>query len=138
MLIKGNIHTDERGVIRFFNDFSFDGVQRFYVITHSDTNVIRAWQGHKTETKFFIVAKGAFVVNWIKIKNWKDPSEDLEINSKILTDRRSEILIIPPGHVNGFKAVESESTIIVYSDKTLQESQEDDFRYPLEYWKFQR
>lgn len=138
MIVKGNTHADQRGIVRFVNDFNFEGVKRFYVITHSDINVIRAWQGHKTETKHFFVAKGVFRVNWIKIDNWKQPSEDLEIQSRTLTDRKSEILIIPPGHVNGFKALESDSILIVFSDKTLQESKEDDFRFSLDYWLFQR
>ena len=138
MIVQGNIHIDKRGSVRFVNDFNFDGVKRFYVINHPDTNVIRAWQGHKTETKHFFVAKGIFLVKWIKIDNWKRPSEGLEIQSKTLTDRKSEILTILPGHTNGFKALEPDSTLVVFSDKTLQESKEDDFRFPVDYWKFQQ
>jgi dTDP-4-dehydrorhamnose 3,5-epimerase-like enzyme len=138
MIVQGNIHTDQRGSVRFVNDFNFDGVKRFYVIDHPDINVIRAWQGHRTETKHFFVAKGVFLINWIMIDNWKKPSSGLEIQSKTLTDRNSEILIIPPGHVNGFQALSSDSIIVVFSDKTLQESKEDDFRFPVDYWKFQQ
>jgi dTDP-4-dehydrorhamnose 3,5-epimerase-like enzyme len=94
--------------------------------------------GHRTETKHFFVAKGVFLINWIMIDNWKKPSSGLEIQSKTLTDRNSEILIIPPGHVNGFQALSSGSIIVVFSDKTLQESKEDDFRFPVDYWKFQQ
>ena len=138
MIVQGNTHTDQRGRVRFVNDFNFEGLKRFYVITHSDINVIRAWQGHKTETKYFFVAKGVFLVNWIKIDNWKQPSEGLEIKSKTLTERKSEILIIPPGHANGFKALESDSMLVVFSDKTLQESKEDNFRFPVDFWKLQQ
>ena len=136
-IIQGNIHTDQRGNIRFVNDFKFENVKRFYIITHSDIDVIRAWQGHQKETKYLYVAKGAFSVNWINIDNWTDPSRELEIHTKRITERKSEILIIPPGHVNGFKALEPDSTLIIFSDKTLQESKEDDFRFPLDYWAFQ-
>ena len=138
MIVQGHIHRDQRGSVRFVNDFSFEGVKRFYVIDHPDMDVIRAWQGHKTETKHFFVAKGVFLFNWITIDNWKQPSGGLEIQSKTLTDRKCEILIIPPGHVNGFKALEPDSTLVVFSDKTLQESKEDDFRFPIDYWKFQQ
>ena len=138
VIVRGNTHTDPRGKVRYVNDFDFEYVKRFYVITHPDIDLIRAWQGHKKETKSFFVAKGVFSVKWIKIDNWVQPSEELEIESRIITDQKSEILIISPGHVNGFKALESDSTLIVFSDKTLQESKEDDFRYPLDYWPFQR
>jgi dTDP-4-dehydrorhamnose 3,5-epimerase len=138
MIVQGKTHTDRRGRVRFVNDFKFESIKRFYAITHCDINVIRAWQGHRTETKHFFVAKGVFLVNWIKIDNWKRPSEGLEIQSKTLTDKQSEILIIPPEHANGFKALESNSTLVVFSDKTLQESKEDDFRFPVDYWNFQQ
>ena len=134
-LIKGNIHQDHRGIIRFVNDFTFENIKRFYTITHPDTHTIRAWQGHKLETKYFYVTKGSFLINWIQIDNWQQPSKDLNINTHTLSITQSEILIIPPGHVNGFKALEPDSTMVVFSDMSLEESKEDDFRFPQEYWK---
>lgn len=137
MLIHGNLHTDHRGTIRFVNDFTFDGIKRFYTITHSDTNIIRAWQGHKLETKYFYVTQGSFLINWIGIDNWQQPSKHLKINAHTLTQTQSEILIIPPGHVNGFKALEPDSTMIVFSDMLLGESKEDDYRFPEDYWRIE-
>ncbi len=134
-LIPGNIHTDPRGTIRFVNDFTFEGIKRFYAITHPDINIIRAWQGHQLETKYFYVTKGSFLINWIKIDDWTAPSKSLEIQSKILSDQQSQILIIPPGHVNGFKALEPDSTLMVFSDMSLEESKDDDFRFPQDYWR---
>lgn len=107
MIIQGNIHTDPRGNIHFVNDFTFDGIKSFYTITHPKTSTIRAWQGHKLETKYFYVTKGSFLIKWINIDIWEQPLKNLKINTRILTDNRSEILLIAPGHVNGFKAVES-------------------------------
>ena len=137
-LIAGNIHQDNRGIIRFVNDFQFENVKRFYTIYHPDVSVIRAWQGHKLERKYFYVAKGSFLINWIEINNWEKPSKDLTINSKVLSDKESEVLLIKPGHANGFKALEDNSIMTVFSDKTLEESKADDYRFDLEYfndWK---
>jgi len=133
-LIKGNIHKDQRGIVRFVNDFHFENVKRFYSITHPDTSTIRAWQGHKLETKYFYVTKGSFLINWIKIDNWQQPSKDLNIKKHTLSDTQSEILIIPPGHVNGFKALEPDSTMIMFSDMLLEDSKKDDYRFPVNYW----
>lgn len=133
-LIKGNIHKDHRGIVRFVNDFDFERIKRFYTITHPDTSVIRAWQGHKLKTKYFYVNKGSFLINWIEIDNWQQPSKELEINSYTLSDTQSEILIIPPGHVNGFKALEPDSTMMVFSDMLLEDSKNDDYRFPEDYW----
>ena len=138
MIIKGNIHIDQRGIVKFVNDFHFENVRRFYTITHPDTTTIRAWQGHKLETKYFYVTKGSFLINWINIDNWEHPSKELKINTHTLTDTQSEILIIPHGHVNGFKALEPDSTLMVFSDMSLEESKEDDFRFPQDYWRMER
>ncbi|MDY0279118.1 MAG: hypothetical protein EOM59_16130 [Clostridia bacterium] len=136
-IIKGNYHTDHRGIVRFVNDFTFDGIKRFYAITHPDTNIIRAWQGHKRETKYFFVAKGSFLINWIKIDDWSKPSKGLNKESHILSDKQSEILIIEAGHVNGFRALKPDSTMIVFSDMTLEESKNDDYRFPVDYWSLE-
>jgi dTDP-4-dehydrorhamnose 3,5-epimerase len=135
-LISGNFHTDQRGIIRFVNDFNFEGVKRFYCITHPDTEIIRAWQAHKLETKYFYIAKGSFIINWIKIDNWNTPSKDLRVTSHILSDQESDLLIVEPGHANGFQALEPDSTLIIYSNLNLEQSKEDDYRFPADYWKF--
>ncbi|HZK07434.1 MAG TPA: hypothetical protein VFC92_04470 [Bacteroidales bacterium] len=137
MIIKGNRHTDARGTIRFVNDFNFEGIKRFYTITHPDTSVIRAWQGHQKETKYFYVVKGSFVINWIKIDDWEQPSKELKVNSQILSDQKSEILMIEPGHTNGFKALEPDSTMIVFSDMSLEDSKNDDYRFLDDHWKME-
>ena len=136
-LIKGNIHKDQRGIVRFVNDFHFENVKRFYTITHPDTNITRAWQGHKLETKYFYVTKGSFLINWIQIDNWQQPSKDLNINTHTLTDTQSEILIIPPGHATGFKALAPDSTMVVFSDMLLEDSKMDDYRFPQDYWRIE-
>ncbi len=135
MIIKGNQHKDQRGIIRFVNDFTFDGIKRFYTITHPDTSVIRAWQGHKLETKHFFVTKGSFLINWIEIDDWDNPSKNLKVNSKILEETESELLIVPPGHANGFKALEPNSTLLVFSDMSLEDSIADDYRFPANHWE---
>ena len=134
MLIKGNLHTDSRGILRYVNEFNFEGIKRFYTITHPNTNIIRAWQGHKKETKYFYVTKGSFLINWIELDNFENPAKNLIVQSKIFSDKQSEVLIIPPGHVNGLKALEPYSSILVFSDLTLEESNSDNFRWKLDYF----
>jgi dTDP-4-dehydrorhamnose 3,5-epimerase-like enzyme len=132
MIIKGNKHTDHRGTVRFVNDFGFDDVKRFYTITHPDTETIRAWQGHKLETKYFYAVNGAFRISWVKIDNWEQPSKDLEIHHTELKDSESEILVIKPGHATAIQALTPGSTLVVFSDLTLEESKRDDYRWGLE------
>jgi dTDP-4-dehydrorhamnose 3,5-epimerase-like enzyme len=133
-LIKGNSFTDERGTLHFVNDFHFEWIKRFYTISHPDTSVIRAWQGHKIETKHFFVTKGTFLICWVEIDNWDNPGKELKINKKILSADSPQILIVPPGNANGFKALEPESTLVVFSDLTLEESAGDIYRFESDYW----
>ena len=129
MLIPGGSHTDQRGTIRYVNGFSFAGVKRFYAITHLDTGIVRAWQGHRLETKYFFVTTGSFVVSWVEIDDWERPSAELPVSMTILTADQSGILVVAPGHANGFRALEPDSTMVVFTDRTLEETKYDDYRW---------
>ena len=133
-LIKGGIYKDKRGVISFVNDFMLDNIKRFYIITHTDSSVVRAWQGHKFESKYFYCLKGNFLVNLVKIDDWSNPTMELDVITYNLEAEISQVLFIPPGYANGFKATLKDSQLLVYSDKTTEESKVDDYRYDSNYW----
>ena len=128
------MHADERGTIAFVNDFNFEGVKRFYTITHKDTSVVRAWQGHRFESKYFYCLKGEFLINLVKLDDWEKPSDDLPVRSYELSAEDSKILFIPPGFANGFKALSEGGQLLVLSDKTLEESVNDDVRFDMNDW----
>ncbi len=123
-IIKGNTHTDARGTVRFVNEFDMTNVVRMYAI-EPELGVIRAWQGHHIETKWFFAAKGSFLVKMINIEN------PALITAVILSDQESQILHIPAGHYNGFEALEKGSVLMVYSDANLKNSVADDHRKTL-------
>lgn len=133
-LIKGGVYSDDRGSISFVNEFDLKEVRRFYRISHEDTKVVRAWQGHKLESKWFHCTTGSFEVKLILIDDWINPSPKLKISTFKLSTEESSVLYIPPGFVNGFRALEEHSSLIVFSDKTLDESKLDDFRFEINYW----
>jgi dTDP-4-dehydrorhamnose 3,5-epimerase len=134
MLIIGNNFSDHRGTLNFVNDFKFDSVKRFYTISHPDPSIVRAWQGHQTETKHFFVTKGSFLICWVEIDNWDNPSENLQTSHEILRETIPALLTIPPGHANGFKALEPDSTLLVFSDLDLEESSKDLIRFDKNLW----
>jgi len=78
-IIQGNIHEDERGKLFYANEFDLSDVKRYYIIEHPDTKVIRAWQAHKKEQKWFQVISGSFLVAVVQPDNWEKPSEKLEV-----------------------------------------------------------
>lgn len=134
ILINGGIHKDDRGIIRFINDFNLEDIKRFYCIQNKSEEIVRAWQAHKIECKYFFVVSGAFTVCSVKIDNWDNPSHNLVIHRFKLTEHESNILYIPAGFANGFKANQPNSKMIIYSNKTLDESENDDFRFDKNNW----
>ena len=124
MLIKGDSHSDYRGKVSFVNDFDMSRAVRMYSI-QPKKNLIRAWQGHKIETKWFYVVSGSFLVKTVKM-------EDLSVTEYRLSSNESQVLKISGGYYNGFEALEEESVLIVFSDFSLEESKNDDYRESLE------
>lgn len=133
-IIQGGIHQDERGKIVFANDFDLVDVRRLYHITHHSTETVRAWQGHKVEAKWFHCTAGSFLVKLAKIDNWENPDPQLTIETHILSADNSQVLYIPSGYANGFKALKADSSLMVFSDKGLEESKNDDFRFDKNYF----
>ncbi len=133
-IIKGGIHVDDRGSMRFINDFKLDEIKRFYFIKHPDISVIRAWQGHKVEKKLFYPISGSFLIAWVEIDNFDNPSMNLPSDSYILNSTNNEVLTIPGGYANGLMALEPNSEVMVLSDFDLKESIKEKNRYPSEWW----
>ncbi len=133
-LITGSQHIDQRGSLIFFNEFDMSEVKRFYEIEPSSIEEIRAWQAHLHEKKWFYCNRGSFVVNLIKIDNFDNPSRALVPDRYLLKAVRPEILKVTGGFANGFKAIEAGSRLMVYSNYTLDQSKNDDYRFPLETW----
>ena len=133
-IIQGGSFSDDRGELRFVNDFDMTQVKRFYQITHPDTSIIRAWQGHKSEQKWMYVLTGSFFLAIVKPDNWETPSKELPVQEFTLKAEKPSVLYIPGGYANGFKALEPDSTMLIYSDCTVAESAADNFRFNKNLW----
>lgn len=133
-IIKGGSFSDERGSLRFVNDFHFHDVKRFYIIKHPDTSFIRAWQGHQFEKKYFYPVTGSFLVAWVKIDDFRNPSKNLIPEFHIISASSSEIISIPKGYANGLKAMEPNSEILIFSNMSLEESLDENIRFPADWW----
>jgi dTDP-4-dehydrorhamnose 3,5-epimerase-like enzyme len=133
-IVKGESFTDERGGLEFYNYFDMSPIKRLYFTTHFDTNVIRAWQGHTIESRWFNCVKGSFTVKLIEIDNWEKPSKELKVLKYNLTSEKQEILYIPSGYVNGFKALQTDSKLMIMSNYGFNEVENDEFRFDKNKW----
>ena len=133
-LIKGEAYKDERGTVSFINAFNMSEVVRLYEIAPKDQLGIRAWQGHRFEKKWFYCISGSFVINIIKLDDFHSPSQDLVPERIVLQSIYPEILSVPNGFVTGIKAIAPNSRLQIFSNFDLGESQQDDYRFPLDQW----
>ena len=133
-IIQGATFSDHRGTLSYVNDFSFKDIERFYIISNSDTHSLRAWQGHKLDAKNFYCLSGAFRIHYVKIDNWENPSKDLVVETVILTVSESKMLHIPAGYANAIESLGPDSKLISFSTLPLSNVSEDDVRYDANYW----
>ena len=135
IIIQGGNFSDHRGIISYVNDFSFKDIERFYIISNSDENPIRAWQGHKLDAKNFYCLSGSFKIHFVKIDNWENPSKDLIIETVFVSESDSKIVHIPAGYANAIESLETNSKLISFSTLPLANVSDDDVRYPSDYWR---
>lgn len=133
-LISGGLAVDDRGEVRFVNDFNFGGVKRFYAVKNHKQGFVRAWHAHQRESKYIMVLEGATIVGAVKIDNWENPSKDLKVHRFILSANNPAVLFIPAGYANGFMSLTPDTHLLFFSTSSLTESQGDDIRYDARYW----
>jgi dTDP-4-dehydrorhamnose 3,5-epimerase len=126
-LINGGVSVDDRGTLRFVNDFHFEGVQRFYHVENYDINYIRAWHGHKIEGKYVYVCSGSILIGVVDMKTE-------ELTKYTLSALSPKVLYIPPGYYNGFQTLEYNTKVIFFSTSSLSESIGDDIRERYDKW----
>lgn len=134
IVIEGRIFIDDRGKLVAFNDFSLDRIKRMYQIEHPSKGMMRAWQGHKIENKWFYVIYGSFAIAYVLINDFENPSKNNKASFKTIKADDQVILNIPAGYANGLKSLESDSRIIIFSDLTLEEAKNDNFRFDSKLW----
>lgn len=133
-IIEGGLAVDDRGSVLFANDLRISNYRRFYVINNHATGFVRAWHGHKYESKIFVPVRGTMLVGAVKIDHWGSPSKTSEVTRVVLSASKPCALSIPPGFANGSMSLTSDAQLLVFSSSSLEESLNDDYRYPADHW----
>jgi len=142
-IINGGVAIDDRGSVRFVNDFNFEGVKRFYQVQNQTAGFIRAWHGHNKEGKYVYVDKGTAIVGAVPMETMIDLKDGVAIDKSVifktvLSAGNPKVLFIPAGYANGFKSLEKDTIIQFFSTSTLEESLGDDIRFDynlVDLWK---
>jgi dTDP-4-dehydrorhamnose 3,5-epimerase-like enzyme len=63
-----------------------------------------------------------------------NPSKEEPVKRVVLTSSSTSAIFIPAGYANGFKTLTPDTLLLVLSSTSLQESLDDDYRFPFDYW----
>lgn len=131
---SGGIATDDRGSLKFINDFDLSAYKRFYVVENHSKGFVRAWHGHKFEAKAVVCLQGAAVVAGVKVDDWEHPTKSLPVERVVLSASKPGVLHIPAGFANGFMTLTDDAMLMFFSSSTLSESAADDIRFDSRLW----
>jgi dTDP-4-dehydrorhamnose 3,5-epimerase len=127
-ILIGKTIPDDRGMVSFNNELTFEKIKRKYIVKNHDINFVRGMHAHKLESKWAEVIKGTAQFVLYKVLNWYTGEGTLPVRF-ILSDFQSNILYIPPGYANSFQNLTSDTIVQFYSSSTLEESKNDDYRF---------
>lgn len=133
-LITGGRATDDRGALGFINGFDLSEFKRFYTVENHEVGFVRAWHGHLIEAKAIIVLRGSALVCTVKMTDTTAPSKNEPVKRLVLSATNTSAILVPAGYANGFKTLTSDALVLVFSSTSLDESLNDDFRFPYDYW----
>ncbi len=132
ILYEGAIAIDDRGQLTFVNKEI--NIKRFYIVSNYKSHFVRAWHAHKKEAKYVTVIQGSAIVGVVNLINNQFPLKEIIPKKYVLSANKPSLLYIPAGYANGFMNLTQDTKIMFLSTSTLEESKNDDFRYPYDTW----
>jgi len=131
---SGEAFVDDRGIVSFVNGLNLAKWKRFYFVENHKIGFVRAWHGHKFESKLIIPVNGIVQVSAVAIENWENPNKNLKPENHFLSSSKPVAMYIPGGYANGFKSLTENSKLLIFSSSSLDESIKDDYRFQWDYW----
>jgi dTDP-4-dehydrorhamnose 3,5-epimerase len=133
-LLRGGVSTDDRGRVSFVNEFDLSSCRRFYFVENFATGTVRAWHAHRNERKWVLAVNGAALAACVEVDDWDSPSKNQEVHRFVLDAAHPSVLSVPPGFANGAMSLAPGTKLLYMSDRALDESLDDDIRFPARYW----
>lgn len=132
-LISGNVHNDQRGSLKYNNNFDATAIKRMYLIENENTQIKRGWQGHKIEQRWFTAVSGTFKISLLEIDNWENPLKNLQPIVFEIASETLNILHIPAGFVTCIQALQANAKLLVMANYNLGEIN-DEYKFELHHF----
>jgi len=81
-----------------------------------------------------MAVQGTCIVGAVKIDDWENPSKDLPVSRFVLSELKPSIVYIPGGYASGFMSLTAGGKVLIFSNRTLEESRVDHVRFDAHYW----
>lgn len=133
-LIQGGEFVDQRGKLLYNNELNLGDAKRMYIVENNDTNIVRAWQAHKVEKRWFVAIDGISEIRLVKIDDFENPSENLKVENFVLSAETLDCLYIQPGYATSIQALSDNAKLAVFSNFMLGEIN-DDYKFDSQKWK---
>ena len=120
---------DNRGSLIYCNELDLSQFKRFYIVSNFNKNFIRAWHGHKKESKYAIVIEGTVMFCVVKVDDWRSPSKKNKVEKFILSSQQPRALDIPCGYSHGFMTLTDNTEALYFSSEFYNPELEKGIRY---------
>jgi len=135
-MVDGQVFADDRGVFApFFDKERMKDVagmmgeaKRVYYVQNGARGTVRGFHYHETEWKLFIIVKGS--AKFVAL----DPKHPEEKFTFVSSERKNNVIIIPPKYANGWISLEDDTILVCASNLTTSESRVDDKRFEPYKW----
>lgn len=116
-------HVDDRGFLtQIYGNYNekFPAAKRIYVVGNFGKGTIRGFHKHEREWKCYFVCNGS--AKFVVVDKKKG------VSAYTLSSKSPTVLIVPPTYFHGWLSLEDNTMLIGISNKSLEESLEDDAR----------
>ena len=130
-LINGSAFSDDRGILKFNNEFDATEVKRFYQIENHDLHFVRGWQGHNIEQRWFSIFHGSFRIWVTSVDDFIANKMEQHTYEFILDSNVFDVLHVPAGYLTAIQSLERNAKLLVMADYKKGELN-DELRFPFE------
>jgi dTDP-4-dehydrorhamnose 3,5-epimerase len=130
-VIELSANIDDRGYlieILRSSDPHFTKFGQVYLVGDMARNTIRAFHVHKVLWDWFFISHGS--AKFALVDGRKESKTFQEINTYILSERKPQILIVPPGVYHGWMSLEDDTQMISVASEVYNREKPDEERVP--------
>ncbi len=124
-------HVDDRGYlieILRANDEHFTKFGQVYIVANHARNIIRAFHVHKILWDWFFISHGS--AKFALVDGRKESPTYNEINTFVLTDKKPQLLVVPPGVYHGWMSLQDDTQMISTASEVYNRQNPDEERVP--------